>query len=78
MVRPVISLSDGSRGHVLLHSVGDSNSCDFLLHCFPSLLLLCIVGGVKAQQWVPFDQQTPVLPPEKAFHIEEGVYLASE
>lgn len=33
---------------------------------------------VRAQQWVPFDQTTPVHEPEKVFRLRDGVYLGSE
>mmetsp|Transcript_73450 Transcript_73450/g.204022 ORF Transcript_73450/g.204022 Transcript_73450/m.204022 type:complete len:256 (+) Transcript_73450:69-836(+) len=35
-------------------------------------------GVVKAQQWVPFAQQTPVGESERVFHIVDRVFLGSE
>jgi hypothetical protein len=35
------------------------------------------IAAVAAQQWVPFDQQTPVLEPEKIFDLGNGLFLGS-
>ena len=34
-------------------------------------------GAVAAQQWIPFDQQTPVHEPEKIFELGDGLFLGS-
>lgn len=61
---------------------------DPVVYCWPNASKLAAknaglprsgtTSAVKGQQWVPFEDQTPVYEPEKVFRIADGVYLGSE